>query len=355
MSTKRLVSIILAISLIALGVGILSLKYNDGHKFINPGSRNIVNIKSDDGVVRIGNGGIEVKDGDDRVQIGWDGINIRDGEEEVNIGWKGIKINGVGQKFNNKNNWFNFSSNNLKSENINDERIESIDGINSISIISNFVDIKITSEDRDDVRIHYYGKMKSNILPNLDIERTSDNLKIEVSNPDQSNYTVVESDLALEVFIPKTFKGSFSSSTSSGDIYMKNLIGDDFHIASNSGDQELENIEAKTLNISSSSGEIEIEDSIGELNIVTSSGDISLDNKKTSGNIKIATKSGDVSIKLSNDASYKVSGSTSSGDIDYDGPMSMEEDRTRQFEFTLGSGDKSIIVNTHSGDIEFNR
>lgn len=366
MNIRRFVPILVAVALIALGVGFLSLRYNDNYRFMGSKSGNLINIKSKDEIVKIGTDGIEVNDGNDHVVIGWDGIKVNDGGDEVSIGWDGIKVkdgNKSGfsidkssgssiRKSSSVWNWFGISSNKLKWETVDEEKFSEIDGINNIAVSSPFIDVKVTSEDRDDVRIRYYGKMKSNVLPTLKVEKKSSDLNIKLES-NTNSYSVMESDVVLEVFVPKSFKGDFNTSTSSGDIYMKNLIGKDFSISASSGDLELENLEGNILDLSTSSGNIKLENSIGEVNASSSSGDIFLDNEKVSGNMKISTSSGDVSIIFSNDASYNIKGSTSSGDFDSSVNMDIKENEKGRFRATIGSGEKSIDISTSSGDVEF--
>lgn len=358
MNIRRYVPILVAVTLIAFGVGLLSLRYNDNYKFISSKSGNLIDIKSRDGIVKIGSDGIEVKDGNDHVIIGWDGIKVNDGDDEVSIGWDGIKVNdgdrsslSIGKSSSGWN-WFSLSSKDLKWETVDEEKQAKIDGIDNISVSSPFIDIKVTSEDRDNIRIHYYGKMKTNVVPALNVEKKSNNLDIKLES-NANSYSVVDSDVVLEVFVPKSFNGNFHTSASSGDIYMKNLIGKDFNITSSSGKQELENLEGKQLNLSASSGDIELESCIGELKISTSSGRVSLDNELVSGDIKISTSSGNVLIKLSNDASYNIKGSSSSGRYKSFVNMNIEENEKGRFRATIGSGEKSIDISTSSGDVEF--
>lgn len=313
MNIRRLVPIIIGVVLVAFGVGVLSLRYNDSHKFIDSEFGNIINIKSNDGTVKIGKKGIEVKDGDDHVSIGLGGINVRDGEDHIVVGWDGIKINEGNKstvRIGGMGNWPRFRSKRIKWETVDEDKLTQIHGINTITVASSFIDVKITAEDRDDIRMHYYGKMKSDVVPNLEFKKEADNLSIELKSSNKNSYTVAGSNVVLEIFVPKSFNGNFSTFTSSADIYMKNLIAENFAISSSSGDIELATLEGKVLNLSTSSGDIETEDCIGEFNVATSSGDISLDNDKTGGNINISSSSGDVSIKFPEDASYKIDGTT---------------------------------------------
>lgn len=356
---KRWVSILIGIVLIAFGVGLYSLIYYDGFSFSNYYNLNhngVINIKSKGSQVKIGSDGIKVDDGDDHVSISWSGIEVRDGNDHMKVGLDGITINDENKtkvNFGNVGKWFGFSSRNLIESTLNEEKFEDIDGINSIEVSSSFVDIKVTSEERDDVRVNYYGRMKSNVIPVLETKKNGKELVIKLTAPITNSYTVTESNAVLEVFIPETFKGDISVSTSSGDIFSKNIIGNVFNFDSSSGDIDLSKINSAKINISTSSGDIKTNELIGGINASSSSGDIGLTIDNSNGNVNLSTSSGDVSVIVKEGASYSVTGNTSSGSVNYNGPVSINKDKSGKFDFTLGRGDNILKVNTSSGDIEF--
>lgn len=355
MDFKKLIMIIIGIVLIAFGVGIYSLKVNEQHKYISFGSRGIINIDSKDGIVRIGGNGIEVKDGDDHVYIGWNGIHVNDGEDRVSIGWNGINITeGNKSSFTiNPLRWFNFGLSNMVNTTIDEEKLAKIDGIDNIAISSSFVSIKVTPEDRDDVRVKYYGKMTSNVIPTLKIEKRSKTLNIKLETKKTNNYSVTNSDVVLEVFVPKSYNKDYKISSSSGSVSMKNLVGYNFNASTSSGSMKLENIKANLLNLSASSGSIKIEDSVGEIQVSTSSGSISLDIEETNNDINVSTSSGSVSIGLPNNPSYEIKGSSSSGRYTPSKNMLVEQNEKGNFKAAIGTGKNSIKISTSSGSVKF--
>ena len=357
MNIKRLVSILLGVVLIAFGIGLFSLRYNDKGKFKNYKSGGIINIESPDGIVSIGANGIKVHDGDDRVSINWNGINVSDGNDHVSIGWNGINVmegNETKFSFGNRRNFFSFGSPKLFSHSIDEEKFADINGLSNISISSSFVNIKVKAQDRDDIRIHYHGNLRSNVLPKLVLDKKSDTMDIKLETSSISQVTT-HSDAVLEVFVPNSFKGNFNSSTSSGKIDMENLVGKSFNISTSSGKLGLEDLQAQYINLASSSGKIELEDSIGKINISTSSGDVVLDNNKNSEDIKVSTSSGSVEIKLHEDANYSIKGTSSSGRYTSNIDMDIVENEKGRFAATIGSGNGSIDINTSSGNVKFNR
>lgn len=332
-----------------------------------------VNVKSNGDLVRIGTKGIEVKDGDDHVSIGWDGIKVKDGTDEVSIGWDGIKIkDSESSTSRSSSGWsfFGLGPGDLKWEEVNEEKLAKIEGVKNISISSPFVDIKVITEDRNDVRIHYHGRMKTNVVPELIVDKKNKDIDIKLELPRKS-YSVNNSTVVLEVFIPKSFDGNLNSYASSGDIYMKNIVGENISFNTSSGDLILENLEGKTIsittssgdmslsklvgdtiNIHTSSGDMKLKDLVGKLTVNTSSGDLNLQNI-TSEEILLSTSSGDISFKLDDKADFKIKGSSSSGDFIPNGRMKVEENHKGRFSATVGNGQNSIEIKTSSGDVIF--
>lgn len=359
MNTKKLVMIIIGVVLVAFGVGLYSLRVNEQHKYISFGSGGIININSRDGIVRIGGNGIEVKDGDDHVYIGWNGIHVNDGEDQVSIGWNGININkgNISSLNINPINWFNFGSSNMTSTTIDSKRFASINGIDSITISSSFIDIKVTAEDRDDVRVNYSGTIISNVVPTLEIEKKSNSLNIKLETGKTNNFSVTNSDVVLEVLVPKSYNKSFNILNSSGNISIKSLVGSNFNASTSSGSINFKDIKANLLKLSTSSGSVKIEDSIGEIQVSTSSGSVVLDideeEEENNNDITVSTSSGSVNIELPDNASYKIKGSSSSGRYTASKNMLVEENEKGNFKSTIGAGKGSIKISTSSGSVRF--
>lgn len=352
MNMRRWVPILIGIVLIAFGVGIFSLIYNDNFSMTKIGTGNFIKVTDKDEMVKVGPGGIEVRDGDSHVSISWRGIQVWDGSDNVDIGWNGIRVNEDGKSRVNiggKLPWFTNKDVDLHRENINVEEFLNIDGVDNINISSPFVDIKITETDREDLRVHYYGSMRTNVIPKYKFEKKSGgiiDIKIEVDSI--TGYVVRDSDMILEVFIPKVYKGNINTSTTSSDIYMKDIDAGKFSITSTSGNLELENIQGEIYNINTTSGHIELEDLIGEILISTTSGDISLDIDNGSDNMEFNTVSGNIELQLGKEASYIIDGKTTSGDFISKMDMNIKENSRNTFKATIGSGDNSIKLHTVS-------
>lgn len=352
MNIKRWIPILVGIVLISFGLGFFSLIYNDNFSFKN----SFINIGNKDEIVRIGPRGIEVKDGKSHVEISWKGIKVRDGDELVDIGWNGIRVNEDGKsKVNIGGNWSWTTSKDLQWQDIDVKELLDIKGVDNIKISTPFINIKVRQENRDDVKIHYHGSMKTNVVPKYSFEKTSrGNIEI-IIGIDKDAYSVIDTDVILEVFIPREYNGTLDVESISGDIYMNDLKVKEFNINTTSGDMDLEDLVGEIININTVSGDIELEDSMGRLSIDTTSGDIYLDNEELRGNIKLSTVSGDIFQKLSPKASYVIEGKTTSGDFISKIDMNIKESSRNSFKAVIGSGEKLMEIITTSGDVYFNR
>ena len=310
MNMKKTVAILIGIVLIAFGIGFLALNYGDNQN-----------------------------------------ISISPNEE-----------NGITK----------FFGKNMVKENIDEEKIETVDGIQNIDIETPFVDVNIIAENRKDIRIHYNGSLKANCIPELKTKKNPNTLYITAKKEGINSYSVSNSNLKLDIYVPMDFKDNIKITTSSGDIGISNLklhdvdivassgnvkiydlateslsvktssgeqegenlktdkasliansgninINDLFteslSVETSSGDQKFKGLESKKSSFLASSGDIEIYGSTGDADATTSSGDINLNYDIFSNNITIVASSGDVDIVLPTDAEFNINASTTSGDI----------------------------------------
>lgn len=252
----------------------------------------------------------------------------------------------------NGDDWFAFD-NGLKWVTFDEEEFLNVDRVELIGISSSFVDVKISSMDRDDIKIKYSGKVESNVVPVLKIDKRLEKIEIEIKNEDKEIFPISKGDLVLQIFIPTTYDGNVNIGGVSSDIDIRNLVIENLNVSSISGDIDIENVSGSNFNISSKSGDLEIEESIGKMNLQSSSGNIELDNKENIEDIKITTSSGDITLKFGKNPNYSIKGTSSTGDFKSSFPMSVEEQANRNFKVTLGRGDKDIEINTLSGDVKF--
>lgn len=354
MNVKKLVLILIGIVFVSFGIGIFSLINIDGFNLSDLKSAKGISFNSGN-LVRLGLDGIEVRDGDNRVVLGKNGIYVRSGNENIEIGLDGIKVNGKDStdlNFDGKFE-FNLSEKDIVETNINEEKYEEVNSIKSININSEFVDVKISSEEREDIKIKYYGKIRANLIPKLETEKNSNSLAIKLTASRMYNCTIVNSDAVLEVIVPKNFEGNYTISSSSSDIFASNLKGNSITAESSSGNLTLSNI-ASNLTLSTASGDIKTDNILGSINAKSASGDINLNINNSTENVNITATSGDVIINFDDSSNYLVSGNTISGDINIDSSINVNSLEKNKFEFSIGTGNKTMKISTVSGDVSFN-
>lgn len=215
---------------------------------------------------------------------------------------------------------------------IDEEYFENIDGIDNIIIASSFINIEVIGQDRDDIRVNYHGRMEADGIPDLDLERSSNSLIIKFQNPDNQPISVRNSNLTLQVFVPKTYDGNYNIASSSGNILARNLTGEEFNIASSSGNISLDNL-------------------LGHIETSSSSGNIDISSKMNQGDIDISTSSGNVSLSLGLESNYTINATSSSGRFRPSPNLDVINNRQGNFEARIGNGDNTIEISSSSGNL----
>lgn len=361
MKIRNLVIILVAVALVGLSIGIFSYGYNDdwGVHGWNWGNNGQIRIDSNDEIIDMSFDGIKIQDGDNHVSIGWDGIKVTDGDERVVIGPKSLFNNGLFRG--------NFPWNiNHKTYNIDEEKFIPLDGIESISISSSFIDVETTSENRDDIYIKYHGTLKANVLPVLKTDLSNGKLSIKLAH-DSNNHSASYVDVSLSVVIPETYNKHLDASSSSGDIAAYSLSLDNTTIETKSGDISTAELTGNQVYLSASSGYITVDKIQGNTKVQTHSGDMELNDingeqidisassgyvtaRNINGNVSVKTNSGDIS--LENISGEKINTETSSGKIRFNNIKGNLESRTSSGDMEIKSiSGNSISLSSNSGYI----
>lgn len=253
---------------------------------------------------------------------------------------------------------------------LNQEKIEKIDTIDQISIETSSCDVNIITEDREDVKAHLYGDITSTFKPELETKVKGKELLIFTKRP--NSYSIFNSDLKLDIFVPKNYKENIDISSSSSNINIQNeLTLNSLSIDLSSGNTKLKDLNIKKLKCEASSGSLTGENIVTESTVLdVSSGTIELNNftgdlkgDSSSGSIEVnynifdndidlESSSGNVKIGLPDDAKFYLDAECSSGDIECDFPIVVigkQEDNTLRG--TVGDDKNKIIINTSSGNV----
>ncbi|TCO70178.1 DUF4097 family beta strand repeat-containing protein [Marinisporobacter balticus] len=256
-----------------------------------------------------------------------------------------------------------------------------LDDIKKIHIDMTITDVQLISEDRKDVKIHFYGEITRK-TPQLNVEKKNKELLIHREDEkafsiEIKNFFKKPSVLKLDVYIPKDYAKNMEIETVSGDIDLSDVQIENGKFSTVSGEIEGNTIIVKkgsldttsgnvhidrfegSLDWNTTSGNIDIDNFIGKLDVDTTSGDLSVKVKKLDDNISVSSISGDVQIKLPESAQFRLESKTVSGSIQCAFPLTIEGEINKDYVVgnTVEANEiQSIIkIETISGDIELSK
>jgi hypothetical protein len=148
--------------------------------------------------------------------------------------------------------------------------------------------------------------------------------------------------------------GSAKLRTGSGEIEVRELAGG-MDAQTGSGDVRLDQKTAGDVRIRSGSGDLELRGVNGALAVETGSGDVRVNGTQT-GAWELRTGSGEVELSLPKEARFDLDASTSSGDIEVGGPLSITvqgrlDSERHELRGQVGGGGPLLRVHTGSGDV----
>ncbi|MFA9371931.1 MAG: DUF4097 family beta strand repeat-containing protein [Labilibaculum antarcticum] len=203
---------------------------------------------------------------------------------------------------------FLFSLNSFSQTVFADEK-ESYDGVKKIVVEGKFCDVTLKGENREDVK--FEGVIKG-------ISRKGNSYKI--------NHRLEGSTLRVWIESPRTTWGNIDGSlkflvpsqmeldveNSSGDVYCENISSDYTKISASSGDVNVKMLRSD-LDVLTSSGEITLYEIEGDLTAKSSSGN--QEYNKVTGNVNCIATSGDLELE---NVIGAISSRTSSGNQEFD-------------------------------------
>jgi lia operon protein LiaG len=252
-----------------------------------------------------------------------------------------------------------------------------IKDINKIFVDSVSTDVNIILSKDKNIKAHLHGTTSEiSRAPKLEASLNGDKLEISVKYP-KNIMSLVNFSLntKLDVYIPENYKKSMDIETVSGGISIDKLEADSFRIHTTSGDLKINSIVASTTDFSSvsgtinikellskssgfetTSGDIKIEAITGDIKANSVSGSITAVYKAFNNEVKAETVSGDVDLSLPQASEFKVDFSTTSGELDNDFPLVITgKVEKREVKGTVGNGQKTIRIETTSGDATINK
>ncbi|WP_167578726.1 LiaG family protein [Jeotgalibacillus proteolyticus] len=142
---------------------------------------------------------------------------------------------------------------------------------------------------------------------------------------------------------------SLSFNLGSGRAVVENIQTDDFSFKGSSGFLSIDNMSTKNSDIEVSSGKIEIDSYVGPLNATLSSGLLEANIKELTGPVDVTVSSGAATLKLPEDADFKLNGTTGSGIITSSYPLQDKKTENGKMTGYSGEGTHSITLKASSG------
>jgi lia operon protein LiaG len=238
-------------------------------------------------------------------------------------------------------------------------------------------DVNVILSKDNTIKVHFYGTTSElSRAPKLETSLNGDKLDISIKYPKQI-MSIINFNLntKLDVYIPENYKKSISVETVSGEINMDKLEADNFSTHTTSGDININSLVASTTDFSSVSGTIDVKELLakdsgfettsGDIKIETITGDLEADSvsgsitalyKEFNNEVNAETVSGDVNLSLPQTSEFKVDFSSTSGELDNEFPLVISgKVEKRNVKGTVGNGQKTIKIETTSGDASINK
>ena len=138
----------------------------------------------------------------------------------------------------------------------------------------------------------------------------------------------------------------------SGDMELANLETNVFEHEGSSGDMVVNALSTKEGNVEISSGDVKLTNYEGPLKGDLSSGELTVSMSALKGDLNFDVSSGGVNLDLPEDASFKLNGNASSGDISCNLPLQNQKIDDGDISGVAGSGKYTINVSVSSGNVD---
>lgn len=308
------------------------------------------------------------------------------------------------------NSSMSFKPQNSQDYSINEEKNTKAKDIQEIFVDNSFPDINIKVENTDEIKAHLYGNMTASFKPKLETEINGNKLVIK-SSLSHLSFSMFSGNLNLDITIPSSYNHAIEINSSSGKVAtlsplslsklklhvtsgdtslkdisseeliidsssgtiagnninskdtsfestsgnmtLKKLTTDNLTMSSSSGTINGDAINSKDTSLNSTSGNIKMTNFKGNVSQKTSSGKVSIAYSEFNNKVKLSSTSGDINLKLPRDAQFKLDSKTTSGDIDCNFPITVQEKAKRGNSLmgTVGSDKNLIEITASSGNV----
>lgn len=189
----------------------------------------------------------------------------------------------------------------FESASINQFEKASLTGVNALEISVPDAEVNVYPIQGENFEVNltgYYAKNEYGSNVNLSVEKIGETLEIKVIYPN-INFVVINRDFNLYVGIPENYSGEINVVSASGDIEVNNINTKEFEVNTASGEIKISNINNSGNSIiRSSSGNIDINNINSEdISLRSISGEITCEDIKGNNEFYSETSSGDIKVR----------------------------------------------------------
>lgn len=249
--------------------------------------------------------------------------------------------------------WNNNHKDKSNYKDIDEKAIEIIDGIDEINIKVNYAQVNIISQDREDIDIHYYGKLSPHIKTSLNTKISGDELIIKADTKNTSKFNLSNNaNLYLDIIIPTSYKNDLNVETDLGSIKIKGLELNELKAESSLGAIYVEDVSSMKNKYSADLGAIKTKNIQGKLEAKTSLGSIELDYDDLNWDIDAESDSGSIKVILPKNSSFILDAKTDLGSIKSNFPLDNKESSNTKLKGISGNGKNNISLSVDLGSID---
>lgn len=249
--------------------------------------------------------------------------------------------------------WENNHKDSSNYKDIDEKSIEKIDGIDEINIKVNYAQVNIISQDREDIDMHYYGKLSPHIKTSLNTKISGDELIIKADTKNTSKFNLSNNaNLYLDIIIPTSYKNDLNVETDLGSIKIKGLELNELKAESSLGAIYVEDVSSMKNKYSADLGAIKTKNIQGDLEAKTSLGSIELDYDDLNWDIDAESDSGSIKVILPKNSSFILDAKTDLGSIKSNFPLDNKESSNTKLKGISGNGKNNISLSVDLGSID---
>ncbi|TMU83767.1 DUF4097 domain-containing protein [Bacillus sp. BHET2] len=250
------------------------------------------------------------------------------------------------------------------------DRIEVTKKIDHIDLNMESSNTEVIPTDQNEVKVEMKGK------GTLTLTQQGETIEVAVKHK-WYEWVGFNRTSNVTVYIPKEYERSMGIDIGSGNLVMAGeskamrMKLDKLVVEMGSGDMELANLETNVFshdgssgnmivnalstkegNVEISSGDVKLTNYEGPLKGDLSSGELTVSMTALKGDLNFDVSSGGVNLDLPEDASFKLNGNASSGDISCNLPLQNQKIDNGDIWGVAGSGKYTINVSVSSGNVD---